>query len=154
MWSESEIAVLRGYVEDGGLLVVINSANSYASTLNLSSPNLSARSANTLLEPMGVRFMFGGLGSDDSAVAVSDHPLTSNATYLTLQGGNTVAFYMKSGQALFLAVSRRPLVGLVDYGEQGGQILVIAEMGLVQTSTGGAKNIQFVINIAHYASTR
>ena len=154
VWSESEIAALRGYVEDGGLLVVINSANGYASTLNLSSPNLSARSANALLEPMGIKFMFGGLGSDDSAVAVSDHPLTSNATYLTLQGGNTVAFSMKNGQALFHAVSRRPLVGLVDYGEQGGQILVIAEMGLVQTSTGGAKNIQFVINIAHYASTR
>lgn len=154
VWSESEIAVLRGYVEDGGLLVVINSANGYASTLNLSSPNLSARSANALLEPMGIRFMFGGLGSDDSAVSISDHPLTSNSNYLTLQGGNTVAFSMKNGQALFLAVSRRPLVGLVDYGKHGGQILVIAEVGLVQTSTGGAKNIQFVKNIAHFASTR
>lgn len=153
-WSESEIAALQGYVADGGLLTVINSANDYASTLRLYRPNLGARSANSLLEAMGIKFMLGGAGSDNTALAGAEHPLTANASYFTLDGNNAMAFRMQNGLALIYAVSRRPLVGLVEYGTKGGQVLVIAELGLIQDSGSGAKNMQFIKNLAHYAATR
>ena len=101
---------------------------------------------------MGIRFMLGGAGSDDSALAVAEHPLILNASYLTLQGDYAVAFSMKKGLTLVNAVSSRPLIGLVDYGS--GQVLVIAEVSLIQDSSGGARNMQFLKNLAHYAMTR
>jgi hypothetical protein len=151
-WSENELSTLKGYVENGGLLVVINSGYDYVSTIMNNSLNHDKRFANALLEPMGIRFKFGGAG-DDTALAVSEHPLTLEATYLTLLGSNAVRFDMNTGSVLFNSAGS-PLVGLVDYGTKGGQVLVIGELGLLQESRGGARNIQFIKNIAHYASTR
>lgn len=153
VWNEDEIALLQNYVAEGGLLVVINSSHYYASTILHASLNLSKRSVNAVLAPMGIKFRLGGTGSDETARAAADHPLTQNATYLTLQGGNAVAFSMTNGLTLIRGAGN-PLAGLVDYGSNGGQVLVIAEIGLIQDSGDGAKNMQFIINIAHYASTR
>ena len=153
IWSETELALLQGYVADGGLLVVVNSAYNYASTISLRSPNLNARSVNPLLEPVGIRFMYGGTGGYNDAQAVSEHPLMLNATYLTFNGNNAVAFRIKSGLELFRAAGHT-IVALVDYGTQGGQVLVVAELGLLQDSTAGAKNMQFLQNLAHYARAR
>jgi hypothetical protein len=150
IWSETELALLQGYVADGGLLVVVNSAYLYASTIGLRTPNLNVRSVNPLLEPMGIKFMLGGAGSDGTAQSASEHPLTLDASYLTLNGNNAVAFGMQAGLTLIRGAGR-PLVGLVDFGTRGGQVLVIAELGLIQNSSVGAKNTQFLKNIAHYA---
>ena len=152
VWSETELSALKGYVESGGFLVVVNSGHVYVSTIMNNSLNLSKRSANALLEPMGIRFKFGGTSNDNTALAVSEHPLTIDATYLTLLGNNVVPFDMKTGSVLIRG-SGSPLVGLVDYGTKGGQVLVIGELSILQESRGGAKNMQFIKNIAHYAST-
>jgi hypothetical protein len=154
VWSETEITLLQGYVADGGLLVVLNSTCEYASTICFTSRNLNARAANPLLEPMGIKFGLGGAGSDDNAMAVSEHPLTLNAPYLSLDGGNAVYFRMETGQVLFQAASLLPLVGLVDYGELDGQVLVIAETGLLRDNGASGRNIDFIKNIARYARTR
>lgn len=153
VWSESELFALDGYVENGGFLVVVNSEYDYTSTLVNNSINQDKRFANAILEPMGIRFMYGGSDNNNTALAASEHPLTMDATYLTLRGDNAVRFGMKTGSVL-IHDAGSPLVGLVDYGTKGGQVLVIGELGLVQESYGGAKNIQFVKNIARYASTR
>jgi hypothetical protein len=115
--------------------------------------NQDKRFANTLLEPMGIRFKLGGTGNDNTALAVAEHPLTLDATYLTLLGNNSVRFDMKTGLVLIHGAGS-PLVGLVDYGTKGGQVLVIGELGLLQGSQGSAKNIQFIKNIAAYAKER
>ncbi len=152
-WNETELALLTSYVADGGLMVVVNSANSYASTILLNSRNLSARSANALLEPMGIKFIFGGAGGDNTALAASEHPLMLDATYLTFRGDNAVAFTMKSGVELAQSAGN-PIIGLVDFGEQAGQVLVIAELGILQADGSGGKNLEFLKNIANYARTR
>ncbi len=151
VWSATELAALRGYVENGGFLVAVNSGHDYVSTIMNNSLNQDRRSANALLEPMGIRFKFGGANDGNTAVAVSEHPLTMNATYLTLLSNNAVGFDMKTGLVLIQGAGS-PLVGLVDYGTKGGQVLVIGELGLLQESRGGARNMQFIKNIAHYAS--
>lgn len=152
-WSEAELALLKDYVADGGLLVVTNSAYNYAMKRRLDERNEDARTLNALLESMGVTFTYGAGGDADIARAVSEHPLTANATYLTYYSDNVVPFKMKTGLELIHAAVR-PIVGLVDYGELGGQVLVVADLGLLQCDSTGTKNIDFLKNIAHYASTR
>jgi hypothetical protein len=154
-WSESELALLEGYVADGGLLMVVNSANNFALSRPLDmSNNNNARSLNALLEPMGIKFIYGGTGSDSNAFPVSaEHPLTLNASYLTFEGYNAVAFKMTTGLELVRSAGH-PIVALVDYGELGGQVLVIGELGILLANSDGAKNLELLKNIAHYASTR
>lgn len=47
----------------------------------------------------------------------------------------------------------KAIVGLVDYGEHGGQELVIADLGILQAESAGAKNRDFLKNIARRANT-
>ncbi len=72
---------------------------------------------------------------------------------LTLLANNGVRFTMESGVAL--AESRgTPVVGLVEYGDAGGQVLVLADVGILGY-TGFAPptrdNFQFWRNLARYA---
>jgi len=60
---------------------------------------------------------------------------------------------VKSGLELIQAAGR-PLAVLLDYGEQGGQVLVIVDLGILQVDRNGAKNLGFLKNIAYYAITR
>ena len=85
--------------------------------------------------------------------AIAEHPLTENATYLACYDGNAVPFRMENGLEL-IRYAGSPLVGSVDYGDQGGQVLVIADIGILQADSNGAKNFEFLKNIAHYASSR
>lgn len=152
-WSEAELALLADYMADGGLLVVANSANNFAMKRQLAERNEDARKLNALLEPLGVAFTYGAVGDADLARAAAEHPLTANATYLTFDSENAVPFRMDTGLELISAAGH-PLVGLVDYGEQGGQVLVIADLGLLQWDSNGTKNMDFLKNIAHYAGAR
>ncbi|MGE5376669.1 MAG: M28 family peptidase [Bacteroidota bacterium] len=151
-WSDAELALLESYVAAGGLLVVTNSTCNYIIGRCADASNENIRSLNDFLEPMGVRFMFGGFGGDDDNTArpVTEHPLTENARYLTFYEGQGVPFSMKKGTELFRAAGS-PIVGLVDYGDKGGQVLVIADLGILQAGSQGAKNIEFLKNIARYA---
>jgi hypothetical protein len=152
-WGEAEIALLESYVAEGGLLVVTNSSCNYAIKRCLDDINEDRRSLNALLEPMGVAFMYGGGLSDAIALAITEHPLTANASYLSFYDSQGVPFRMKNGLELIRAAAR-PIVGLLDYGSQGGQVLVIADLGILQVDSMGAKNMEFLKNIARYASAR
>jgi len=104
---------------------------------------------------MGISFSLGKIkgNQDEIASAVADHPLTENATYLTYYQYNGVLFTMEDGLELMRA-DYKPIVGLVNYGDLGGQILVIADLGILQADRVGAKNLDFLKNIARYAKER
>jgi hypothetical protein len=154
-WSEAEISMLNEYVLDGGFLVVTNTTFNYSTIIPLDENNEDSRKINALLEPMGIKFGYGNIGgwSDDIAKAVVDHPLTEKATFLTYNSMYGVPFTMENGVELMQA-DFKPIVGLVNYGGQGGQVLVIADLGILQTIKVGAKNLQFLKNIALYARSR
>lgn len=151
-WSDAEFKLLDSYVAQGGFLVVTHSKCGYAAKFCLDDANEDTRSFNPLLEPMGVKFKVIGFGSSTSDIALSavEHPLTANAKYLTFYEGKGVRFGMDTGTVLFQA-DGYPIVGLVDYGDQGGQVLVIADLGILQIDFQGPKNMEFVKNIAAYA---
>jgi hypothetical protein len=145
-WSNSEFDLLTDFVADGGFLVVTNSAYGLASMRQLEDLNEDATDLNPLLEPFGVKFSHGYLGGGVVSI-VADHPLTSDAKYLTsVYSGLQVPMTQEDGVALAPGV-----IGLVDYGRKGGQVLVIADLGLLRDNADGAKNLNFVKNIAQYA---
>ena len=85
---------------NGGFLVVTNSEYNYITVRPVDKHNEDARALNGLLEPMGIKFMVGGGMYDaNSAIAqaVTEHPLTANATYLSFYNDNGVPFSMETG---------------------------------------------------------
>ncbi len=150
-WSEAELAVLEGYVRAGGFLVVTNSGFNYVMMRQLEDSNEDGRDLNPLLEPMGIRFAYGSTGSN-IVLAAAKHPLTEKAGYLTQFGENGVPIRMKSGLALARAEGNTA-VGLLDYGSLGGQVLAIADIGLLQADDD-ARNLRFIQNLAHFARLR
>jgi hypothetical protein len=148
-WSEAELALLTEYVAQGGFLVVTNTGYNIAQVRHLEDLNEDVTALNKLLEPMGVKFWYGNLGGG-IVVMDSDHPLTTDAKYLaSAYTGHQVPMAQDGGIELASGA-----IGLVDYGDQGGQVLVIADVGLLKDNADGAKNLNFVKNIAHYARSR
>jgi len=149
-WTAQEIALLDEYVQNGGFLVVVNSARNFSTKIALDEINEDSRKLNPLLEPMGVTFRYGKIGGSDIALVAAEHPLTENAAYLSYYEYNGIRFTMEDGIELVRAAGI-PLVGLVDYGSNGGQVMVIADIGILQGDSNGTKNIDFLLNIAKYA---
>jgi hypothetical protein len=48
----------------------------------------------------------------------------------------------------------KPVIGLVEVGERGGQVLVLADVGLLGASWGDPVNLTFWLNLARYARSR
>jgi hypothetical protein len=150
-WREEELALLENYVRDGGFLVIANSSNNYVMLRRLEDPNEEARDLNTLLEAMGIHLAYGDTG-EGIVRAVAEHPLMKEASYLIQYPNNGVPIQMKSGKVLARSEGMA-VIGLLDYGSQGGQVLVIADLGLLQVDDS-ARNLEFIRNIAQYARWR
>jgi hypothetical protein len=148
-WSQAEFDLLTGYLAQGGFLVVTNSAYNLASTRQVEDLNEDATDFNALLEPLGIKFSYGNLGGGIVRLT-ANHPLAADAKYLTsVYEGLQVPLTQQGGLVLAPGV-----IGLADYGSQGGQVLVIADLSLLRDNADGAKNLNFVKNIARYARSR
>ncbi len=148
-WNKVETELLTRYVEDGGLLLVTNSAYSLASGRRVEEVNEDATAINVLLKPMGIEFRTGNLGGDSYQIT-NDHALTANIHQLaSMFENNRVPVKLANGLELVKGV-----MGLVDYGKQGGQILVISDIGFLKNIAQSVQNLELVKNIADYAANR
>jgi hypothetical protein len=153
VWSKEEVAVLQTYLDQGGFLVVTNSANNIAMNRLLNDNNEDSQAINVLLEGLGVRFIYGGVNGD-LANSAGNHALIDGAQYLSMFGNNAVPMRVDAGEVLATADGGKPVMVIVDIGSQGGQVLVVADLGLLMDNGSGAKNFQLIKNIAQYARER
>ncbi|MBN1148937.1 MAG: M28 family peptidase [Anaerolineales bacterium] len=150
-WLPEEAAVLEAYVADGGLLVLANSAHRLKYYNAILDGNEDWADANDLARAFGVAFQAGTMDIDKAAVD-SDHPLMQGITSLALAPSNGVPFEIQDGQVLARA-RNWPLVALIDYGAAPGQVVVLADLGLLGDD-GSLLNLQFWLNLARYARDR
>jgi pimeloyl-ACP methyl ester carboxylesterase len=154
-WRDQEIESLRTYVEQGGLLVLTNSAHRLHLFGLALDENEDWQDANALGEMFGVVFENGTLSSS-RARTQGQHALTEDQASLALIQDNGVPFTMQAGEIL-AQVDGRPAAGLVEHGEAGGQVLILADVGLLGFAGFGppeGDNLTFLRNLARYARTR
>jgi hypothetical protein len=153
-WRGEEIEILRQYVEEGGLLVLTNSAHRlkyfYYAPFE---ENEDWSDMNDLAQPFGVEFLPGEI-SPESAELLT-HPLTAGLSRLRLTGGNAVPFAYRSGQDLARA-GEKSVVALIPFGDQDGEVLVVGDLGIFdrRRDEGRATNLDFWLNLAEYAQER
>ena len=151
-WSEEEIAALEHYVAQGGLLVLTNSSHRLKHYNQVQDRNEDWSDVNALADRFGVTFRDGAFSSTQ-ARAKAEHPLVEGITFLALAEGNGVPFSAAKAQVLAEA-GGDPAIALVDYGDAGGQVLVLADAGMLGTGYGEPANLPFWQNLARYARSR
>ena len=152
-WRANEIDLLVKYVEQGGLLVLTNSANRLFMG-QVFDANEDWEKVNALAAPFGISY--GNIPCPSIATIASDHPLTEGLASLRMVADNGMAFHLQAGQTL-AEMGGRVALGLVDYGEAGGQVLALSDVGsldLYNPRQGDRNNFGFLRNLARYARDR
>jgi hypothetical protein len=151
-WSEKEIAALEAYVAGGGLLVLTNSRHRLVYLNRTMEANEDWPDANPLAERFGITYQDGAL-LGTKARTEGGSPLVEQIGVLEIAGGNGLPFSLSEGQVL-ARMDGEPVVALVDYGTQGGQVLVLADVGILGAVWGEPANLPFWQNLARYARSR
>ncbi len=151
-WSEAEIAALEAYAASGGLLVLTNSARRLKTSNGAYDANEDWGDANALATRFGVTFRSGKLSGTQAAVEGTD-PLLAGVTALELVEGNGVPFDVSAGQVLARS-GGQPVGAVVAHGERGGQVLILADVGILGADNDGRGNLAFWRNLGRLASSR
>ena len=151
-WAQSELDALEAYVADGGFLVVTNSEVAHIMTVPASDPNEDDLDINALLGPMGAAFTASNY-EDGSAFAADQHALNKDAVMVSTYGDAGVVFSHENGEVIYNS-GRHPIVVLMEYGGQGGQVLVIGDLAILIDNGGDQYNLAFLQNIAAFARSR
>jgi hypothetical protein len=150
-WTQEEIGALEAYVTEGGLLVLTNSAHRLKYGNRGLDRNEDWDALNDLASRFGITYESGSI-SEDQASAVAEHPLLSGVATLEMGPNNGVPFSLsqKVAAQVLVEADEQPVVALVDSGN-GGQVIVLADVGMLTTSRGVPQNLSFWRNLAHYA---
>jgi hypothetical protein len=154
-WTQEEVDALKAYAAEGGLLVLTNSRHRLKYGTQGLGPNEDWGDANALASEFGVTYQ-DGVVKGNQAQTEGDHPLVAGMSTLALGEDNGVPFDMSQeieGQVLAWA-DGAPALALVDYGDAGGQVLILADVGILSAGWSEPQNLPFWRNLAGYARSR
>jgi hypothetical protein len=150
-WSEEEVSSLEAYVANGGLLVLTNSLHRLKYIGMVTDANEDWADANLLAERFGVTYEQGALEGGEAQTRTR-HALVRGLKTLALAEGNAVPFAAAGGRIL-ATVGGNPAMALLPVGKAGGEVLVLADVGMLGSGEEPA-NLPFWRNLAAYARAR
>jgi len=146
-WSREEIDLLETYVAEGGLLVLTNTAHRLKYSNVPYEDNEDSQDINALARRFGVSFRSHTLAGDE-ALTIGVHPLTAGVPRLRMLDGNGLRFSTSAAQTL-AAVGPSAAVAIVDHGT--GNVVVLADLGMLGNREDPPPNLRFWRNLADYA---
>ena len=149
-WSETEIDALEDYVADGGMLVLTNSARRLKYLNYAYEGNEDWSDANAVGEAFGVSYTAASMDGSIAATVLG-HPLVAGVQSLRLAESNGVPFSAEGGRVL-ARMAGRSVATVLTAGS--GEVLVLADLGLLGSASGEPQNLRFWRNIAEYARDR
>lgn len=151
-WDAGEIAALQEYVEQGGYMIVTNSAGRIKMGNTVLETNEDWEDMNALVEAFGVTYQEGPI-SGSSVDVVGQDKVVLGVMQLVTAGDNGVP--MDYSQGVLLAESDgQPALVLVDYGGAGGRVLVMADLGILGAGWGNVPNMIFWENLTRVVKSQ
>jgi hypothetical protein len=150
-WSAAEIDLLAAFVDQGGLLVLTNSANRLFFG-EVFDANEDWEKMNALAAPFGISYSGTPINMPSIRVEII-HPLTEDLPRLRLLPNNGLPIRLRSGEVL-VEMGEEAVLALVDHGGAGGQVLVLSDLGsldLYDFRQHETDNFAFLRNLASYA---
>jgi hypothetical protein len=152
-WSEAEIALLEAYVDEGGFLVLTNSARRIKTHNWIYDPNEDWRDVNALAERFGIKYTFGAFLDRIFWVKKIDHPLLEKVSYMELMPDNAIPMRTEMDHSLAPQYDYRASIALTSFGK--GEVLALADVGMLgNVGMGTPENLNFWLNLAHYVRDR
>jgi len=152
-WSAAEIQILSDYVDDGGLLVLTNSSSRLGPFALPRDFNEDWTDLNDLAGVFGIRYT-GSLAGGNATV-VPGHPLVEGVASLFMVEGNALALSIEGRPFSTLATAEDGLAAaVVGSGDNGGEVVALADIGLLVSMFGEPTNFEFWQNLARYARDR
>lgn len=150
-WNPAEIDALEDYVVNGGFLVLTNSARRLQLYNRTFDDNEDWSDVNPLAARFGVTFYERIVRTvRGTQVRVSGgHPLTRGVKYLELAVENGVPFTATLGLPLAQAPGGVTVAAVTDHGQ--GQVLVLADVGMLDAANDDLINLPFWQNLADFA---
>lgn len=150
-WSVAELDALEGYVEQGGLLVMANTGKRLTFFGLAWEDNEDWSDVNALAERFGVAYQEGVIAGVTAEVE-GEHPLVAGVEALEMPYRNGVPFAQTTGEVLARA-GADPVVAILAHGGAGGEVLVLADLGVFCDWMSDG-NRQLFLNLAAYARSR
>jgi len=152
-WSAAEISVLVRYVENGGLLVLTNSATRLGPFARPRESNEDWADLNPVASEFGLEYLAPIESSE--AVVVGEHELVDGVDTLAMIAGNGIALSAVGVDDQALAQADGALVAVhVAHGEASGEIVALGDIGMLVSQGGEPSNFRFWQNLAQYATSR
>ncbi len=153
-WRADEIELLVSYVDQGGFLILTNSANRLFRG-RVAEPNEDWEDINALAGAFGISY--GGEPFQTiRAFVTGDHAITEDLFELVMMADNGIPLTLQGGEVLAEAQGQTA-VGLMDYGGAGGQVLALSDLGsldLYNPRESERNNLDFLRNIIGYVRDR
>jgi hypothetical protein len=155
-WTAQEIEALKAYVDQGGFLVIANSAHRMKYVNLTYEANEDWQEANALAGEFGVEYTSGALQTNFRIEPGS--PLMEGVTLLDSPEFNAVPFTITEGEVLVHS-GADPAVALVSSGSASGEVLILSDLGFLGNGfrgpvNTGPVNTRFWQNLAAYAKSR
>jgi len=125
-WSASEAAIINEYVEQGGKLLVVNSANRLKFFNWVAEPNEDWLDLNTLTSQWGVQFT--SVGVDEPSLTVMAGGLLDDVSTVNINPQNTVVFSVTSG-AVLAGSQNRAHIAQLEVGE--GTVVILSDLSML-----------------------
>jgi hypothetical protein len=152
-WTAAEVDALEAYAAEGGLLLLTNSAH----RLKYGNTGLDANEdwaeANALAERFGLAYGGDALAGDEARVE-GTHPLLEGLYTLEMGTDNGLPLSLPDGALVLARVDSDAALALLDYGQAGGQVLALADLGMLTSGWTDPHNLPFWQNLARYAAER
>jgi hypothetical protein len=152
-WTQPEIDALEAYAAAGGLLVLTNSAFRLKYGNQGLGLNEDWRDVNDLAGRFGVTFVDGTLVGTEARTE-GDNPLVEGVRWLELGEDNGVPFELTGAAQILAQMDGALVAALLNFGDNGGQVLVLADVAVLTTAYGELQNLPFWRNLAQYARER
>ena len=142
-WTAVEAAILNEYVEQGGKLLVVNSANRLKLFNRIAEPNEDWSDLNVLTNQWGVNFTTAGV--DEATAAVTADGWLQQVSMVNLNPQSAVTFAVTSGEVLAGSRSRAHIAKL-KVGT--GTVLIFSDLSMLGDYGDGLFNPKLVQALA------
>ena len=151
-WTTAEAAVLIEYVDNGGLLLLTDSAARLGPFGRPREANEDWGDLNLLAQAFDIEFFAYIAGSE--AIVTGTHELMAGVDTLAMLSNNAIGLIPgDSGQTLATA-NGTPVVISVEHGSEGGEVVALSDVGVLISQGGEPSNFRFWQNLAQYAASR
>ena len=90
----------------------------------------------------------------ETAIVVSAHPLVDGVEDLNMIGGNGVSLSVEGSFDALARAGMSLAAARLDVGESGGEVIALADIGLLVSWRSEPTNFRFWQNLADYARNR